>query len=168
MQMHLRFDAVTRALADEVAAGWSSRIGQSLSLSAVGATAGPGWLVTLAAAGAASGTCAVWFARESAMACARLALGGDHEPDEPSVHSLLTTLVAHAAANLESSAVGAGLTFGEPVVQAAACPGDAQGFTASVSDGVTCQFAVLATFSAAVLNEIRLNDWNTKPSRSLR
>ena len=147
MQMHLRFDAVTRALADEVAAGWSSRLGHPLSVTSVGAMAGPGWLVTIPATGAATGACSIWFGRESALACARLALGGEHEPDEPTVLSLLTTLVSHAAANVESSAAGAGLTLGEPTVKAAVCPGGAQGFSASVAADLTCQFAVLVAFA---------------------
>jgi flagellar motor switch protein FliN/FliY len=149
MQMHLRFDDLTRAFTDELAAGWSSRLGHTLVLAPAGATAGPGWIVTVAVSGAANGLLAVWFGRESARACARVALGGDAEPDDPSVTNLLENLVAHAAANLETSAVGAGLTIGATDVRAGACPADAQGFAASVTDQVSCQFAVEVRLSAA-------------------
>ena len=148
MQMHLRFDAVTRAFTDELAAGWSSRLGQTLALAPAGATAGPGWLLRVDASGAAVGTLTAWFARDSALACARIALGGDAEPDEPSVIALLKALVAHAVANVESSTAGAGLTMADPAVKAATCPGGAQGFSAAVSADVSCQFAVLVDFPA--------------------
>jgi len=148
MQMHLRFDALTRAFTDEIAAGWSSKLGQPLALAPAGAMAGAGWLVDVGATGAASGHCQIWFARASALACARMALGGEHEPDEASVVSLLGTLVAHAAANVEASTAGAGLTMGEPAVTSAACPGGAQGFSANVADDLACHFAVLVTLSA--------------------
>jgi flagellar motor switch protein FliN len=146
MQMHLRFDAVTRTFADELSAGWSSKLGLQLAVAPAGAAAGPGWLVTVDTSGAATGTLTAWFARDSALACARLALGNESEPDEPSVVALLKTLVAHAVANIESSAVGAGLTMGEAVVKAGVCPAGAQAFSAPVNAEVACQYAVLADF----------------------
>lgn len=149
MQMHLRFDTVTRAFTDELASVWSSRLGCTLTLAAAGATAGPGWLVTVPVTGAVSGTLAAWFGRESALACARVALGGDSEPDEASVVSMLTSLVAHAAANVESASAGAGLTMGDPQVRQSTAPAGAQGFAAPVTAEVTCQFAVAVDLASA-------------------
>ena len=149
MQMHLRFDSVTRAFTDELAAAWSSRLGCTLTLAAAGATAGPGWLVTVPVSGAIAGTLTAWFGRESALACARVALGGDSEPDEASVVSMLTSLVAHAVANVESASAGAGLTMGDPHVRQSTAPAGAQGFAASVTDDVTCQFAVAVDLASA-------------------
>ncbi len=159
MQMHLRFDGVTRAFTDALAAAWSSRLGHALELVPAGALAGPGWLVTIDATGAASGPMSAWFSRDSAVACARVALGGDSEPDEASVLVMLKTLVSHAAANVESSGAGAGLVTSEPRVRAATCPGHAQGFSAPVTDEVSCQFAVvvdLASTAAATPSDRRL------------
>lgn len=159
MQMHLRFDGVTRAFTDALAAAWSSRLGHALEIVSAGALAGPGWLVTIDASGAASGPISAWFGRDSARACARVALGGDSEPDEPSVLAILKALVSHAAASVESSAPGAGLAMGDPVVRAAACPGHAQGFSAPVTDEINCEFAVLvelASATAAVSTDRRL------------
>jgi flagellar motor switch protein FliN/FliY len=156
MQMQLRFETVMRALADELTAGWSSKLGAPAALAAGERSAGAGWLVTVPASGAATGRLTVWFERGSAIACAVRALAAETNPEDEAVDRLLAELVTGAAGRIEASPAGAGLTVGAPTLRQAECPAGAQPFTAALADGLACRFAIVGELSTAAPPDTRL------------
>jgi flagellar motor switch protein FliN len=157
-------DAVARALAQTVAAAWSATaLGAAGSVAPAPAVASTGWMVAVPVTGVATGTLRVWFERESAMQCAARALDAGPDVAEDAATPVLVDVMRRAAAAVESTPEGAGLTAGEPVVQPASAPDGAPAQAAAWADGTELRFAVhvelvspLAAAVGGVMDDSRL------------
>lgn len=150
MAAPLSAESVTRLLAQAVSDAWASTpIGAAESFAPGGVAEGTGWLIAVPAAGAATGRLAVWFESQSALACARRALiqGDDATADD--AKTLLTQLVARAAAVVEAAPEGAGLSMGDATIEEGPAPAGAQGFLSRWAGDAEGRFAVLVALGSS-------------------
>jgi len=143
-------DAVTRACADALAKICAQRLTDSAIVQPAASVAGPGWLGTLVATGAASGQVTAWFDDASARTLTRAVLKTESDPTPESVRSILLELLAAATGALETTSAAAGLMISEPSIAAAVdCPAGASTYQVAFSGGLNVHVALAAEFRAS-------------------
>lgn len=142
MSMTVTTDAISRALAREVANACGAALSGTATLAAGDHVEGAGWTITVPFSGAASGNMVAWIDGGSAIGYSRRLLSVDTDPAEDAVSGAISELVARAVSVVETSTEGAGLIAVEPIVRQGAAPDDAETFVATLDDGMTVSFRV--------------------------
>lgn len=142
MSMTLTNDAISRALAREVAAACGATLGAPATLEPATGDETAGWTIEAPFSGAGSGQMSVWIEASSAAAYAQRALSLEEAPAAEAIGQALAALVSRAVDAVETSPEGAGLIATEPSVRQAAAPGGADAYVAVLADGPRVTFRV--------------------------
>lgn len=148
MSMTLTNDAISRALAREMANACAAALGATAALAPSEGVDGAGWIVTVPFSGAATGHMLAWIDAASASAYTRRTRALETDPDDDSVSSAIGALVARAAAVVETSPEGAGLIASDPAPRRAPAPDASDRFSASFEDGLAIGFRVSVNLEA--------------------
>jgi flagellar motor switch protein FliN/FliY len=142
MDKPLNPEALSRAVADELAAMAGTRLGRALTLEPATAPAGAGSLVTMTISAGAAGRLVIWV-----DAAAVTALTG--VSDGAAGAGALRDVVAELGARIEAKPAWAGLTFGDVSVSGAPAPSPSLVFRMGPGDGSAAFLAVACDVAAA-------------------
>ena len=142
MTEKLTIDVVSRALAEELTAACGARLGGEATSAPSEAPAGDGWTLTVPVSGTVTGRLVVWSDRESASACARVALQTATTPGGVEIAELLSAIVHDAAMAVQARPECQGAQLGTASVTEGPVPPDAQIVFIAVPNVASCVLAV--------------------------